>query len=100
MANACTVYSGDVGLEILLDCGCDLTGACSTTIAVRTPSGRFLSWPATMTTLHGAPRYLRYMTVAGDLAEPGMYRIQASLSLGDWVGRGKTVSLLVLPQFA
>lgn len=94
MAN--TIYQGDTGLEILVDCGRDISGASQTALSVRLPSGRVRSWSTSVTD----ERYLRYVTQAGDLAEPGLYRLQASLVLGNWTGRGKTACFHVTPNFS
>uniref|UniRef100_I2PYP3 Uncharacterized protein n=1 Tax=Desulfovibrio sp. U5L TaxID=596152 RepID=I2PYP3_9BACT len=95
-----TVYQGDVGLEIILDCGCDLSGAVGTAVAVRMPSGTVLSWPAETAGAGGGVTCLRCVTRAGDLAEAGTYRLQASLTLGGWTGLGRTASLVVKPKFS
>lgn len=94
MAN--TLYQGDVGLEILVDCGCDITGATNAALVVRTPSGAVRLWPAEV----ADARCLRYRTRPGDLAESGTYRLQASLSTGDWTGLGKTAGFRVTPKFS
>ncbi|EHJ49035.1 hypothetical protein DFW101_3035 [Solidesulfovibrio carbinoliphilus subsp. oakridgensis] len=96
-----TVYQGDVGLEIVLDCGCDVSGAVGAAVAVRTPSGAVVAWPAeTAAAGGGGVTCLRCLTRAGDLAEAGTYRLQASLTLGGWTGRGRTAILVVKPKFS
>lgn len=91
-----TIYQGDVGLEILVDCGRDITGATDAALLVRTPSGAVRLWAAEVADTSS----LRYRTRAGDLAEPGTYRLQASLSTGDWTGLGRTSSFRVTPKFS
>ena len=95
-----TIYQGDVGLEILVDCGRSLTGATRTELVVQTPSGAVRRWEATIATVDGVAGCLRYVTRSGDLAEAGMYRLQAGVNLDGWSGRGKTASLRVRPLFA
>jgi hypothetical protein len=95
-----TIYQGDVGLEILVDCGRELTGAASPFLRVRLPSGVVRSWPATVAAPDQGARHLRYVTRPGDLAEAGVYKIQAALTLGDWSGCGRTASFVVQPQFS
>jgi|GEM_PF-722821 len=95
-----TIYQGDTGLQIILDCGRDITAATNAAFMVRKPDGSTARWPADITTEDGETRFLAYTTGHGDLAQPGAYRLQASLTLGDWSGRGKTALLVVLPQFA
>lgn len=95
-----SIYQGDEGLEILMDCGRDITGAGSPAIVVRTPSGAVRRWEAVLHAVDGTARCLRYVTRPGDLAESGVYKLQASLSLGDWTGRGGTAQLTVRAPFA
>jgi len=98
MAN--TIYQGDVGLEILVDCGRDLTGAASPSLCVRLPSGVARSWPAAVAGPGQDAAKLRYVSRPGDLAEAGVYKLQAALTLGDWSGLGRTASFTVRPRFA
>ena len=95
-----TINQGDVGLEILVDCGRDLTGAVSPTLRVRLPSGAVRSWPAAVAGSGQDAARLRYVTRPGDLAEAGVYKLQAALTLGDWSGLGRTASFTVRPRFA
>ncbi len=95
-----TIYQGDAGTEILVDCGRDIAGAGSPGLVVRTPSGAVVAWPATTKTVNNETRYLSYVTSPGDLAEAGVYKVQASLSLGDWSGLGKTAQLSVRARFS
>lgn len=94
------IYQGDVGLEILVDCGRDVSAAAAPALLVRLPSGVTRAWPARVAGPGQDAVRLRYVTAAGDLAEAGTYKLQASLTLGDWSGRGRTASFTVRPQFA
>lgn len=93
------IYQGDTGLELLVDCGRDITGAGNPALLVRTPSGAVRRFAGTLATEDGVTRCIRYVTKAGDLAEAGVYRLQAALSLGDWSGLGKTACLTVRARF-
>ena len=42
---------------------------------------------------------IRYITVAGDLDQPGKYKIQPHITIGGWTGHGETVSLNVYEEF-
>ena len=95
-----TIYQGDVGLEILVDCGRDLTGATSPTLRVRLPSGAARVWPTAVAGSGQDAAKLRYVTRPGDLAEAGVYKLQAVLTLGDWSGSGRTASFTVRPRFS
>ncbi|MHC1791451.1 hypothetical protein [Solidesulfovibrio sp.] len=95
-----SIYQGDVGLEILVDCGRDIAGAGAPALVVRTPSGTVRRWPATVAVVGQSASHLRYVTGPGDLAEAGPYKVQAALTLGDWSGTGKTAVLVVRPKFS
>lgn len=94
------IYQGATGLEIVVDCGRDLSGAGRTDLVVRTPSGAVKQWEAAVTTVNGLASGLSYVTKAGDLAEAGTYRLQAAINLDGWTGRSRTVCLRVRPLFA
>lgn len=95
-----SIYQGDFGLEILVDCGRDIAGAGEPGLIVRAPSGAVRRYAATLASADGVTRCIRYVTRPGDLAEAGIYRIQASLTLGDWSGLGKTAPLTVRARFS
>lgn len=86
------VYVGDIGTDVILDVGQDITGA-TVSIAVRKPSGATVDWPSAVYSATA----VRHTTVAGDLDVPGAYRVQpvVALSSGDWSGRGETAEFLV-----
>lgn len=89
-------YRGEVGTEILVDCGMDISAAINTYIYCRKPDGSKVSWPATITNSN----YLSYITQTDDLSLTGAYRVQAGLTLGGWTGRGETASFIIYPQYA
>ncbi|QLA17692.1 hypothetical protein [Desulfolutivibrio sulfoxidireducens] len=89
------IYAGDVGTAVVLECGRDLAGVANPAIRVRRPDGTARIWPATVDGTR-----LVYVTREGDLSMPGIHRLQASFSLGDWTGRGTTAELLVHRAFA
>ena len=93
-------YVGDVGLEILADCLQDISTATDVAFLVKKPSGTVATWAASKQALNGETRYLRYLTVPGDLNEPGRYKIQPHLSLGGWTGSGKVGELEVKALFS
>ena len=88
-------YVGTVGFVIEADCLQDLSAATDARFLVRKPSGATTVWPATVTTLDGATRYLRHTTTAGDLNEVGCYALHACLTLEDWQGPGEVGFLTV-----
>lgn len=85
------VYVGDVGTEITLDCGTDVSAATQKKIVVRKPSGARLEWTAS---LQGS-NYIKYVTQAGDIDMSGVWKLQAAIDLPEWSGTGE-VALLVI----
>ena len=85
------VYSGDVGVQFIVDCGENITGATNTSLKVKRPDKTEVEWSAT---IHES-NYLTYTTISGDLEQVGKYYIQASLSLGVWTGLGETAELII-----
>ena len=94
------IHVGDTGLEILADCQQDISAATNMTFLVRKPSGATTTWAATKATLDGETRLVRYLTVTGDLNEPGVYTIHPHLTLGAWTGVGKVGSFEVKALFS
>lgn len=88
-------YVGDVGLAVSLDVGVDLTGAGECTILVQLPNGTEATWPAT-----AEGTKLTHVTAADELAQAGVYRLQAAFTLGGWTGRGETATMTVHEPFA
>lgn len=81
-------YVGDVGTEIVLDCGSDISAASALAIAVLKPDGSEVSWPAEIKP--GEPNKLRYITQEGALDQPGDYMLQAAVTVAGWSGRGES----------
>lgn len=89
------VYTGDVGTEIVLDCGVDVSTATVRKILVKKPGGAAAEWPAVA---DGTNR-IKYVTVAGDLDTTGTWYLQAYVEMPGWQGRGGTASLVVAAAF-
>lgn len=86
------IYKGDVGTEIILDTGTDLTSATALAIKYRKPGSAVTqSWVGT--------RYnttkIKYITIAGDLDTVGIYKIQAYVVMPSWTGHGEEASFEV-----
>ena len=97
MANK--IYVGDVGTAIVVGLGTDLADAMSPELHVQKPDGSFVVWAATVYGSAGLMTSIRYITVAGDLDQPGKYKIQPHITIGGWTGHGETVSLNVYEEF-
>lgn len=84
-------YVGDLGTEVILDCGEDVSAAVGPRIYVQKPDGTRTSWNATAISIASVPNYIRYFTVAGDFDQAGEYLFQAGITFaGGWSGRGET----------
>ena len=90
------VYVGDIGTEIVLDCGTSIVTATTLKIKVRKPSGQLVEWTAT---LKGTTQ-MSYITQSGDLSVDGVYRLQAYVVMTGWTGRGETADLIVYKDYA
>jgi len=93
------IFVGDVGLNVIVDCGQDISAAVDAAILVRKPDGAVVRWAATLYETNGETRGLRYVTKPGDLSMAGLYKAQASLALGGWSGLGETARFIVKQRF-
>lgn len=84
-------YVGDVGTDVIVNCGQSIVGATDTTIEIEKPDGSKVSWVAEVYNSN----YLKYVIKADDWDIPGIYKAQAKLTLGAWSGKGKTSKFLV-----
>lgn len=89
------LYKGDIGTEIVLDCGTNIAGATSVSIKVKKPDASTVTWVSSVHNLNS----VKYTTVAGDLNLPGKYLLQAHVTLPTWEGLGETVVLQVYDVF-
>ena len=80
------IYIGDIGTDIIVDCGEDITGATGLSLKIQKPDRTLASWVATIYNAN----YLKYTIVLNDLDQSGRYRVQASLTLSGWTGLGET----------
>ena len=80
-------YVGDVGTDIIVNCGSVITGATNTKLKIKKPDGTEVEWTAAI----DGTNYLKYTTIVGDFNLPGAYYLQASLTINGWSGLGETV---------
>jgi len=90
-------YVGEVGTEIIVNCGKNLTGAAFLKMSVRKPSGCVVEWIAEQ--VFQDKQAMRYLIQEGDFDSAGEYKLQAVVNLGGWIGRGRTASFLVYEKF-
>jgi len=87
-----SVYVGDEGTEISLDCVVNVSTATVRKIKVTTPTGEDREWIAVA---DGATA-IKYVLAAGDINQAGQWRLQAYIEMPGWKGRGKPCSMTVL----
>lgn len=88
-------YIGEIGTDIILNLGEDITGATGRTIEVKKPDNTTDSWAASIYNSN----YLKYTIQSGDFDQAGVYIFQAALTLSGWTGLGDAVKLTVYSLF-
>lgn len=80
-------YIGEVGTEIIVDCGVDITGATNTKLKIKKPDGTEVEWVAIVYNSN----YLKYISIAGDFNIAGDYYLNSYIeTTGGWDGHGET----------
>ncbi|NDY56635.1 hypothetical protein G3N56_07750 [Desulfovibrio sulfodismutans] len=87
-------YVGDIGLAVVLDTGVDLTLATGCKILVQLPDGTTTEWSGTK-----SGTTISHATVAGELAQSGVYRLHAAFTLGGWTGVGEVACMTIYERF-
>lgn len=88
-------YVGDVGTEILVDTGSDISSASTLELRVKKPDGTTDTWTGT---LDGTDS-ISYTTVSGDFDQSGEWTLQAYVVLPSWTGRGESVAFTLYDSF-
>ena len=86
-----TVFAGDVGTEIVLDCGVDTTAATVRSVVARKPNGEKVTWNA----LQEGTNSIKHITASGDLNMSGPWKLQAYIEIPGWKGYGGVAVLTV-----
>lgn len=89
------IYVNDIGTEITVDCGSDISSATTLELYVHKPNGKNVTW----TCILSGTNYIKYTTVSGDLDQAGEYSIQSHLVLPTWSGSGETATFNVYKRF-
>ena len=86
---ATSVFAGDVGTEIIVDCGADVSTATVRNIIARKPAGTRVVWAAQLLTSN----LIKYTVVDGDLDVVGNWKLQAYIEMpsGRWSGEVATL---------
>jgi hypothetical protein len=88
-------YIGEIGTEIIVDIGVDITGATPTKLKVTKPDGTEVVWTATVYNSN----YLKYTTISGDFNLAGTYILQAELTITAWSGLGDVATFEIYDPF-
>ena len=89
------IYEGQVGVRIELETSSDLSGATTTEIMYKKPSGEKGAWPAIV---DGTKIY--YVTTdAGDLDKRGVLQVQAHVSGVGFNSLGETAEVQIHPPW-
>lgn len=85
------IFVGDVGTELLLDCGVSIATATVLKVIARTPKGGKKEWTGT---LNGTTT-VRYVLQTGDIDVAGVWAVQAYVEMPGWKGRGEWAEIKV-----
>jgi len=89
-------YVGNIGTEIIVNCGTDISGATAQSLKVKKPSGAIVNWLATIYNTN----FLKYSVASRDFDEAGVYELQAYIVMPSWIGRGETTTFTIYKSFA
>jgi len=87
-------YVGDTPV-IVLDCKTDISTASALAIEVRKPNGTEVIWPASLS----GSTAVQYETATDTLDMPGIWLMQAHVTIGAGVWSGETWTLPVYAAF-
>ena len=86
-----TLFIGDTGTQIILDCGSNISTATILHIVCRKPDGTKVTWSGV---LEGT-NTIKYTVGTGDLDVAGVWKLQSYVDMPGWKGYGDVVNLLV-----
>jgi hypothetical protein len=94
-------YVGEIGCEIIIDTGMDLSNALALQLNVKKPDGTLATWLASAYAFSSMQNTgIIYTTVDGDFDQAGTYEIQPSITLSDWQGLAQTAKIVIYDKFA
>lgn len=88
-------YVGDIGTQIVVNCGVDISSATNTKLKVKKPDETIVEWVATISGTNN----LTYTTISGDLDQSGEYKLQALLTQDGWTGHGDVATFDIYDLF-
>jgi hypothetical protein len=84
-----TAQKGDIGTQIVIDLGEDVSTASALKIVYRKPDGTVGEWTATL--VNGGYGIAYVTATAADLDQVGRWKLQAKVTLSSWNGRSSIV---------
>jgi hypothetical protein len=99
--NQSKYYVGDVGTEILVDTGSDISTATVLKLLVKKPCGAELEWTGELGPPNAVGVYTKIMYIVkeGDWNEAGWWNVQAYVELPGWKGKGDTVKFKLYSEY-
>jgi hypothetical protein len=99
--NESKYYVGDVGTEILIDTGSDISTATVLKLLVKKPCGSTTEWTGELGPPNTVGVYTRikYVVRQGDWDMAGWWNVQAYVEMPGWKGRGDTVKFRLYPDY-
>lgn len=85
------IYIGDIGTNIIVDLGSDITTATVKKIKYKKPDGTEGEWLANIS----GTRFFTYTSVSGDLDPIGKWILNAYVEMPAWQGHGETFCMVV-----
>lgn len=85
------IYKNDVGTELILDCGVDVSAATVRKVRVRNPFGGVKEFVAVANTSNT----IKYVLLDGDFNVAGNWQVQAYIEMPGWKGRGEWATVEV-----
>jgi hypothetical protein len=88
-------YIGEIGTDIILNCGTDISAATAVYIKYQKPDGTSGSWAGTKYNTN----YVKYTLLANDIGVAGRWVFQAYITSTLWTGYGETCEIIFSPLF-
>ena len=85
------LHVGDVGTEIVLDCGTDVSNSTFREIIAKKPDESRVHWVASV----ADETSIKYVLQAGDLNVAGNCRLQTYVEFPNWKWRGTPTKMMV-----
>jgi hypothetical protein len=86
-----TIYVGDEGTELLLDCGVNISTATLVRVHAKGPKGNKKQWTAAV----NGTTHVKRVVALGDFDVPGTWHVQAYVEMPGWKGRGEWAQVKV-----